>query len=152
MFDLLLALLFARALVVAGWRRFPAGLVGGGAGVLLWLGLVAAGWYGGEAGALGMAGVWMMLLFGPSAVPGPAAGVPLSAVLAAHPAAAKLLVGAAFAAPFALAWRRAQRWSPLSDEASAQKRLGLVFLLPALLLVLQALCAGIAELAVADRM
>ncbi len=149
MFDLFLALFFARTLIVSAWRRFPAGLAGGGAGVLLWLSIASCGCWGGGTSAPGMAGVWMFFLFGPSAVPGPVDGVPPSAVVAAHPMVVRLLATAAFAAPFAVAWSRAQRLSPLSDEASALKRLGLVFLVPTLLLVGQVACMMLAEVAAA---
>jgi hypothetical protein len=60
---------------------------------------------------------------------------------------AKVVVAALFVLPFALAWRRAQKLSPLSDEASALKKLALVYLMPALLLVAQSVCLEVAEVA-----
>jgi hypothetical protein len=146
-FDVFLAILFIRTLVISAARRFSVGLVGAGAGALLWLGLVAAGWYGRGADELPMVGAWLLVLLGPSAVPGPTAKVPWSAVLAAHPVGAKIVVAAFFALPFVLAWRRAQRLSPLSDEASALKKLALVYLMPALLLFAQVVCLEVAEVA-----
>ena len=147
MFDVFLALLFVRVLATSARRRFVAALLASGAGMLLWLGLAAAGWYGHGADRLGMTGAWLLVCLGPSAVPASTARVPWSAVLAAHPVSGKLVVAALLAVPFALAWHRAQGLSPLSDEASALKKLGLVYLMPALLLVAQAVCFEIGELA-----
>jgi hypothetical protein len=144
-FDVVLAVIFVRALVISAWRRFPVGVVSGGAGALLWLGLAAAGWCGRGADAQGMSGAGLLIFFGPSVVPVPAAQVPWSAAMAAHPVLCKLAVAALFAVPFAWAWGRAQRLSPLSDEASALKKLGLVYLVPALLLTTQAACLAVAE-------
>jgi hypothetical protein len=150
MFDVFLALLFIRALAISAWHRFSAGVVTTAAGTLLWLGLAASGWYGRGADELRMTGVWLLVFLGPSAVPAPTPTVPWSAALAVHPVGGKLAVAAAFVVPFALAWRRAQRLSPLSDEASALKKLGLVYLMPALLLVAQTVCIELAEL-LSDR-
>jgi hypothetical protein len=147
MFDVLLAPIFLHALVISARRRFAAGFLGAAAGTLLWLGLAASGWYGRGADALRMTGVWFLVFLGPSAVPAPTSRVPGSAALAAHPLLGKLAVAAAFAASFAVAWRRAQALSPLSDEASALKKLGLVYLGPALLLIMQTVCVELAELA-----
>jgi hypothetical protein len=94
-----------------------------------------------------MPGVWLLVLLGPSAAPAPTAKVPWSEVLAAHPVGAQSAAAALFLVPFAVAWRRAARLSPLSDEASSLKKLGLVFLVPALLLVAEAACRAIAEVA-----
>ena len=146
-FDVFLALLFVRALALSAWRRFPAGFVVGGVGALLWLGLAVSGWYGRGADELRATGVLLLVFLGPSAVPAPTTAVPWSRVLALHPAGGKLAVAVLFAVPFALAWRRAEGLSPLSNEASALKKLGLVYLGPALLLVAQAVCLGIAEVA-----
>ncbi len=73
--------------------------------------------------------------------------VPASALLADHPIAGKLAVAAAFAVAFALAWRRALRGSPLADEASAWKKLALMYLVPILLLLVQGVCCGLTDLA-----
>ena len=147
MFDVFLALLFVRALATSARRRFLVAFLASGAGMLLWLGLAAAGWYGRGADGLGMTGAWLLVCLGPSAVPAPTARVPWSVVLATHPVSSKLVVATLFAVPFALAWHRAQGLSPLSDEASAFKKLGLVYLMPALLLVAQVVCLEIAALA-----
>ncbi len=147
MFDVFLALIVARVLVISVRRRFVPGIVSGGGGALLWVALVASGWFGRGADALHMTGVLLLVFLGPSVTPGPTANVPWSAALAAHPVGAKLVMAAAFAVPFALAWRRAQRLSPLSDEASELKRLGLVYLVPALLVIVQAMCLEGADVA-----
>jgi hypothetical protein len=146
-FDVFLAIIFVRALVISAWRRFPTGLVASGAGTLLWLGMAAAGWYGRGADGLGIAGAWLLVFLGPSAVPAPKANAPCSTVMAMHPVGTKLVVAMAFAVPFAVAWCRARRLSPLSDEASALKKLGLVYLAPALLLLAQVACWEIAVVA-----
>ncbi len=147
MFDLLLIPLFARALFHSARRRFLAGLLLTSAATCLWFLLLAAGWYGRGADATGS---FMLLIFvGPSATPGPIAPVPLSTLLAAHPIAAKLILSALFAAAFALAWRSALRFSPLSDESDTRKHLGLVYLMPSLLLFAQVVCLQLADLLVA---
>jgi len=143
-FDLLLAPLFVRALLLAAWRRSAAGLLLGSAGTGLWSLLLAAGWYGRGADS---SGNFMTLIFvGPSATPGASARVPWSSTLAAHPLGAKLVLVALFGAAFGAAWLGAGRFSPLSDESSRRKKLGLAFLLPALLLVAQVVCIELTEL------
>lgn len=146
-FDVFLALIFVRALAISAWHRFSAGLAGAAAGTLLWLGLAASGWCGRGADELRMTGVWVLVFIGPSAVPAPCAKLWWSPTLAAHPVGAKLAVAVAFAVPFAVAWRRALELSPLSDEASALKKLALVYLVPALLLVVQIVCLEMAGVA-----
>jgi hypothetical protein len=145
--DVFLALVILRALAVSAWRRFPAGIVAGGLGALLWAALGASGWYGRGSDGLGIPGLWLLVLVGPSAAPAPTARVPGSEILAAHPVGTKLAATVLFLVPFAVAWRRAEGLSPLSDEASSLKKLGLVFLVPALLLFAAAACAGLAEVA-----
>jgi hypothetical protein len=146
-FDVILALIFARALFVSAWRRFPAGFLACTAGSLLWAGLAVSGWLGRRADGMDVAGVLILCFVGPSAVPGPTPAVPGSALLADHPIGAKLLIAAIFAVAFALAWRRALGGSPLSDEASRWKRLALVYLVPVLLLLAQGVCLELTEIA-----
>lgn len=143
MFDVLLVPLFVRALFASARRRFVAGLLFSAAASTLWSLLLAAGWYGRGADATGA--VTTLIFVGPSAVPGPTPAVPASALLAAHPIAAKGLLSLLFTAAFAAAWRDALRFSPLSDEASARKKLGLVFLMPALLILAQVVCLALHE-------
>jgi hypothetical protein len=145
-FDVILALLFTRALLVSAWRRFPAGVLASAAGSLLWLALAASGWYGRRADDMHLTGALILGFLGPSAVPGPTPQVPASALLADHPIGDKLAVAAVFGVAFTLAWRRALRVSPLSDAASAWKKLALVYLVPVLLLVAQVVCLALTEI------
>ncbi len=46
---------------------------------------------------------------------------------------------------FAVAWLGARRYSPLNDESSRRKKLGLAFLLPALLVVSQVICVELTD-------
>ncbi len=144
MFDLFLVPVFVRALVLAAWRRSAAGLFFVSAATCLWCLLLAAGWYGRGADASG--GFMVLIFLGPSATPGSIAGVPLSALLAAHPIGAKVVLSALFAAAFAAAWHGASRFSPLSDESSRRKKLGLAFLMPSLLLFAQTVCLVLTEM------
>jgi hypothetical protein len=142
-FDVFLLPLFLRALVASARRRFGAGLVSASAALLLWGLLVAAGWLGRGADVTG--GLMILIFVGPSATPGPTARVPASALLAAHPIGAKLALSGLLTLGFAAAWIGAGRFSPLSDEASTRKKLGLAFLMPALLVLVQAICLGLTE-------
>ncbi len=90
-----------------------------------------------------LTGALILVFFGPSAVPAPTAKVPWSAQLAQHPIGAKVIIALLFAAAFRIAWRGALRFSPLSDEASARKKLSLVFLANAILVTLQVLCLAL---------
>ena len=143
MFDLLLAPLFVRALVLAAWRRSAAGLLLASAATCLWSLLLAAGWCGRGADATG--NVMTLIFVGPSATPGASARVPWSPTLAAHPLGAKLVLSGLFGAAFAAAWLGAGRFSPLSDESSRRKKLGLAFLLPALLILAQVVCLELTD-------
>jgi hypothetical protein len=143
-FDVFLLPLFLRALVVSAWRRFAAGLVSATAATSLWCLLLAAGWLGRGADANG--GLMTLIFVGPSATPGPTARVPASALLAAHPIGAKLGLCGLLLGGFAAAWIGANRFSPLSDAASTRKKTGLVFLMPALLVLGQAICLWMTEL------
>jgi hypothetical protein len=150
-FDVSFTLVLARVLIVSARRRFGIGLLTSAAGALLWAGLAAAGWYGRGADAFGASGAWLLVFFGPSAAPRATPAVPLSAALAEHPIGAKLVLAAVFLVPFTVAWRRAERLSPLSDDASALKKLGLVYLVPALLVLVQVVCVGMAMAAADSR-
>ena len=140
MFDVALVLLFARALLTSAHRRFAAGLLLTTSASLLWFLLAAAGWYGRAADEMRLTGALILVFLGPSAVPAPTAKVPWSAQLAQHPIGAKVIIALLFAAAFRIAWLGALRFSPLSDEASARKKLGLVFLANAILVTLQVIC------------
>jgi hypothetical protein len=136
--------LFVRVLVASTRRRSGVGLLVGASAWLLWALLLAAGWIGRGADAQGA--VMTMIFVGPSAVPGATSRVPASAILAAHPVAAKVALGGVLLGGFAAAWRSARALSPLSDESSARKKLGLAFLMPALLVLAQAVCLALTEL------
>jgi hypothetical protein len=150
-FDVFLALILVRVLVISARRRFDIGLLASAAGALLWAGLAAAGWYGRGADAFGASGAWLLVFFGPSTVPRATAAVPLSATLADHPIAAKLVLAAMLLVPFTVAWRRAERISPLSDDASALKKLALVYVVPALLVLAQVVCLAMAIVGAQSR-
>jgi hypothetical protein len=142
-FDIFLVPVFVRALALAAWRRSAAGLFFTSAATCLWCLLLAAGWYGRGADVNG--GAMVLIFLGPSATPGSSASVPLSALLATHPIGAKAVLSALFAAAFVAAWRGALQFSPLSDESSRRKKLGLAFLMPSLLLFAQMVCLAITE-------
>lgn len=146
-FDIFLVLMALRGLWLAAIRRFGAGLAGCGAALALWLGLAGSGWYGRGAEEMKTTGLLILVFLGPSAVPAPTPRVPFSGLLAEHPVGGKLAMAALFLWPFAAAWRWAQALSPLADEASARKKLALVYLAPALLLVGQAVCLVVAAVA-----
>jgi hypothetical protein len=146
-FDVFLALLLARVLAVSAHRRFLTGFVAGAAAALLWFGLAASGWLGRGADGMPIIGAWILILIGPSAVPAPTPRVLWSSVMAAHPTASKAALAAVLAVPFAVAWTRANAHSPLSDRASALKKLALVYLLPVVLLVAQVALVALAEIA-----
>jgi hypothetical protein len=134
-------------LAVSAYRRFLTGFVAGAAAAALWFGLAASGWLGRGADEMRIMGAWILMLVGPSAVPAPTPRVPWSGVMAAHPTASKAALAAVLAVPFVVAWTRASAHSPLSDRASALKKLALVYLLPVVLLVAQVTLVGLAEIA-----
>jgi hypothetical protein len=150
-FDVFLGLTLLRALAASARRRFVPGLVAVAAGAVLWVGLVASGWLGRGADGSGTSGAWVLVFLGPSAAIAPTPSVRWSGAMAAHPIGSKALVLAALALPFVLAWTRASALSPLSDQASALKKLGLVYLVPVVLLLVQLVVLVIADVA-GDRL
>jgi hypothetical protein len=146
MFDVFLVVIIARALVISAHRRFLAGFVAVTAAASLWLGLAAAGWLGRGADGMPLYGAWLLVCLGPSAVPAPTPWVPGSGVMASHAVGTKAVIALVLVVPFVLAWSRAAAWSPLSDHASAQKKLGLVYLVPVLLVVVQVVLFELGEI------
>lgn len=123
--------------------RSRAGLLTSTAAFLLWAALAAAGWYGRHADALGLSGAWLLVAFGPSALPGSTERVPLSTILGAHPVAVRVAIAAALGAAFVGARRHAGRVSPLSEEAVRRQDVALAILAPMLLVVMQLVCIGL---------
>jgi hypothetical protein len=139
-FDLLTAPLFLRLLVASTTLRSAQGMLFAVLANVAWGALVAAGWLGRGAESYAT-----FIFVGPSASPGATRWVLGSAQLSHHAIAANLGVGALLVLGFAATWRSALGWSPLSDEASRRKKLGLAFLAPALLVLAQTLCLALTE-------
>jgi hypothetical protein len=144
--DVLLALILVRAVYVAARGRHAPAILASVAGLLLWADLAAAGWISRAADTRGPWGAVFLIFLGPSSMPGPAAGVPLSALAGAHHVLAHALIAAVYAAGFASAWSHAGRVSELSDEASRRKGVALTLLAPALLLAALTACLGLGEM------
>lgn len=144
MFDVLLALLLLRALMIAArGRSLPAFAAAalGSAGFAI---LALAGWHGRLADDLGRVGLAMLVMVGPSALPGPAGGIPLSALVGAHPLLSRLALSLVLGLGFAAAFRHAGRVSPLSDESVRRKEIGLALLAPALLMLVEVMTFALA--------
>lgn len=146
MIDIFIALLLVRALAISLIRRFAPAIVASVAAIALFVLLVEAGWYGRRADELGRAGVAMLVVFGPSALPGAAKGVVLSAQLGAHPHIAHAILAGILLAGFVITSRHAERASPISEEYVRRHHTAICLLVPALPVLIQLCSFGLAQL------
>ncbi len=134
MLDLVFAVLALRALVGSIGRRFWVGVAASCLSIVLFAHITASGLFARRFDELGLSGMGLLTLFGPSALPGQASQVPWSGLVGAHPFLAKVLVSAVSLIPFGILSEREKR-RPLREGAELDNALAMRFVGAAMLAV-----------------
>jgi hypothetical protein len=146
--DLLLVALLLHAFGLSARHRSRFGALGLGVSAFclaLVVLLALAGWHSRRLEEMGGWGAVLMVFVGPGVAPGVSDRVPFSAALAAFPLASRVLVVALCAGACGVMFHAAPRSGHESDAADRLRRLGLAFVLPAVVAVALPLFFALAD-------